>query len=179
MYRQYIYFLLLGDKESIIPKKLIDSSTCYLYLGGCFEVFFIIKINNIMRALFLFLGFLLVNATVSASTSAPFSPPTQEAIASTHQQLNTKKGKRLYAKLTQLIIKKLEKRAKRKAKKEGKAKPMATFLDVVALAGAIVCVVGIISIISAFIPGIVTALIGFLIYLLATNAGGSIGGVFS
>ena len=132
-----------------------------------------------MRIVILFLGFLLASPTVFASASGPFTLPTHQTEAGSKHITTTKKKKKLKEKLTQLLIKKLQKRAKRKAKKLGVAQPMAEFADVAALAGAIVCIVGIISIISSLVGGILVALAGLLVYVLARNAGGSINGVFA
>ena len=129
-----------------------------------------------MRVLILFLGFLFTCTAASASVSGPFSLPTHQV---ENSQASTKKGQKLQEKLKHLIAKKLYKNAKRKAKKEGLAKPMATFSDFAAVAGAIICLLGILSLITALLGGLVMILIGLLIYTLARNAGGTIKGVFS
>jgi len=86
------------------------------------------------------------------------------------------------AKLKKKLNKKLEKDKFRKkwneAFDEFNSKANPTFEDFVTLAGAIVTVLGILSIIFDPITGVVVAVLGLLVYLLGRNAGGSINNIF-
>lgn len=81
-------------------------------------------------------------------------------------------------KLTAVLVKKMVKKAERKARKRGIEAPQSGFADIVVLAAAIVVVVGIITIISSPVHGLIVAGIGLLIYLLGKSAGGSLSNIF-
>jgi len=130
-----------------------------------------------MRIVILCLG-LLFTSTISFASSSS-SSASEPMIGTKHQAVVSPKKQKLKEKMTHILAKKLYKRAKRKAKKQGLAQPMAEFEDFVALAGAIVCIVGIISIIFSPLGGLIVAALGLLIYVLARGAGGSIGSIFS
>lgn len=133
--------------------------------------------SNRMRVFVIFFALLLSSSAAFASSAAQTMNTTMsiEAVAAPQA---VKQKKTLKEKMTLMLAKKLYKKAQRKAKKKG-MKPMAEFVDFVALAGAIVCIAGIISIIGSVVTGLITAGVGLLIYALAKAGGGSIGGVFS
>ncbi|MGB0521365.1 MAG: hypothetical protein ACPGJS_00325 [Flammeovirgaceae bacterium] len=128
-----------------------------------------------MRLFILLVGFLLIGSSSFASSADQFASSTANHMA---MPVAAKQKKTFKEKLTYMVAKKLYKKAQRKAKKKG-LKPMAEFEDFAALAGAIVCIAGIISIIGNPVGGIIVALLGLVIYVLARGAGGSIGAIFS
>ncbi|MFT5617751.1 MAG: hypothetical protein ACI85I_000976 [Arenicella sp.] len=67
----------------------------------------------------------------------------------------------------------IQKKLKKKAKKKG-IKTNVEFVDVATLAGAIVCILGVISIIFSPIGGLIVAVLGLLIYLIGKSQGGEI-----
>jgi Flp pilus assembly protein TadB len=71
---------------------------------------------------------------------------------------------------------KIQKKLKKKAKRKG-IKSDVEFEDVATLAGAIVCILGVISIIFSPIGGLIVAGLGLLIYLIGKSQGGEINNI--
>lgn len=131
-----------------------------------------------MKFVITLVSFILVSASVFGSTSSNTSASIFPQGIHLEKGSTSTKKKTLKDKLTYKLAKKLYKRAQKRALKKG-AKPMGEFEDFVALAGAIVCIVGIISIIFSPIEGAIVALLGLIIYGIAKRYGGSIKGAFS
>ena len=140
--------------------------------------FYLIQINYKMKlqtliiALFIAIG---VNTQVNAATSYEHAAQQMTVIQSGAKQtkLEVKKEKAQV-----WLANKIYKKMKKQAKKKGIEAPQADFADIVTFAGAIVCVVGIISIIGNVVGGLIVAGIGLLIYFLGAANGGSIGNLF-
>jgi Flp pilus assembly protein TadB len=131
-----------------------------------------------MKHLLFLIGFLLLlGAPAQASEMA--TSRTHAALAGSAATAPAHEAAAKRASLQERIAQTLLRKAVKKAeKRQARRGVKADLPDFAALAGAIVVIVGIISIISNPIYGIIVALFGLLVYLLATSAGGSIGNVF-
>ena len=143
-----------------------------------------------MRTLFSFLlGLILsVGTATPAIASSTLQPNTASHEATITSQLErpirseaSKKKLTFKERIAKAVLKRAMKRAERKAKKRGVEAAKATqgvFADVVVLAGAVVTIAGIITIISSPTSGLVIAALGLVVYLLGKASGGSLSNIF-
>ena len=128
-----------------------------------------------LLAFMLFFG---LSSKVSAATTAQTAEVPLEMAATAQSEVMDAKELSKKEKRTMWLAKKIYKKMERKAKKQGLAAPMTSFEDVIVLAGAIVTIAGIISIIFSPITGLVVAGLGLLVYWLGKANGGSISNIF-
>ena len=101
---------------------------------------------------------------------------TQEVIE--EMGLSEKKAEKLKRKINRKLKKEKTREKLSNTIEAFKRQANATFEDVVTLSGAIVTVVGILSIIFDPIAGVVIAVLGLIVYLLGRQAGGSLNNIF-
>lgn len=121
--------------------------------------------------LILLIAFQSENLVASSSLQTQTSVLGLENEASTNQQqfsAQSAQEKKAW-KLAYRIQKKLKKKTRRKG-----IETIVDFVDIVTLAGAIVCILGVISIIFTPIGGLIVAALGLLIYLIGKSQGGEI-----
>lgn len=124
---------------------------------------------------------LFLTVDVSASTSeTSLHTSTSQTVALNAPATTAKASKKLTfkEKVVMSLVKRSIKKSQKRVAKRGDKAIKTTFADIVVLAAAVVVVVGIISIISNPIGGLIVAGIGLLIYILAKGAGGSLNNIF-
>ncbi len=124
---------------------------------------------------FIFLILLIAFQSESLVASSSLQTQTsvlglENATSTNQQQFSAQSAQEKKAwKLAYRIQKKLKKKARRKG-----IETTVDFVDIVTLAGAIVCILGVISIIFTPIGGLIVAALGLLIYLVGKSQGGEI-----
>ncbi len=129
------------------------------------------KKMKILILLILFIVCQSESLVASSNFQIQTSVSVLENAESTHQQQFSAKStqQKKAWKLAYRIQKKLKKKASRKG-----IETNVDFVDIATLAGAIVCILGIISIIFTPLGGLIVAGLGLLIYLIGKSQGGEI-----